>query len=85
MTAKKPIEELRRPNRAYGELLRANVSCPLCRGRVKVVAYRHSTTRLECLQCQQRFSIKAGMLKPGTTREELEMYVLVGAMRHPAA
>jgi hypothetical protein len=57
MTPRKPLNELKRRNRAFGEGLRALIRCPLCSDHVSVVAYRRSTIRLECGQCGLRFSV----------------------------
>jgi hypothetical protein len=42
-----------------GELLRRELRCPLrgCRGRLRSVAYRAKTVRLECDACGLRFSV----------------------------
>jgi hypothetical protein len=81
MTLRKPLDELQRPNRALGELLRLCVWCPLCRGDVKAIAYRARTTRLECVDCSQRFSIPRMELEPGIDRERLRKELTAALMR----
>jgi len=85
MTVRKPLDELKRPNRAFGELLRAGLCCPFCRGEVRVVAYRYRSTRLECVHedCGERFTIARGELKPGIDRDTLDKYVLFARMVRP--
>jgi transcription elongation factor Elf1 len=56
---------MQRPNRRLGEVLRAVLGCPLCRvepadvtvGAVRVVSYRASTVRVECVRCGLRFTM----------------------------
>jgi hypothetical protein len=57
MTKPRPAVELERPRRRLGRTLRLFVSCPVCRGEIKVVAYRAKTTRFECRDCELRFSL----------------------------
>jgi hypothetical protein len=64
-TKPKAPDELARPRRRFGDVIRAVVGCPVCRmspdGRpgwtLRVVAYRQRTIRLECPVCGLRFSI----------------------------
>jgi hypothetical protein len=59
MTKRVDASEHRRPRRMLGELLRRELRCPLrkCRGRLRSVAYRAKTARLECEACGLRFSV----------------------------
>lgn len=65
-TRPKNPREMERPNRRFGDVLRAVLSCPLCRytrdGKIgepelRVVAYRRNTVRIECPKCGLRFSV----------------------------
>lgn len=62
MTRRRELKENRRPRRVLGELLRLELCCPLCRGQLRVVAYRESTCRLECRECELRFSVEPAMV-----------------------
>jgi hypothetical protein len=67
MVKPKAPQELKRPRRRLGDVIRALVACPLCGPDLrpggtgvepmKVVAYRRNTIRLECPACGLRFSI----------------------------
>jgi hypothetical protein len=57
MTRRRHTLDTKRPRRALGQQLRVLVSCPGCRGDVRIVAYRENTVRFECESCELRFSL----------------------------
>jgi transcription elongation factor Elf1 len=65
MAKPKAPEQMQRPRRRFGDVIREIVGCPLCRRepgavgtmRLRVVAYRQKTIRLECPVCELRFSV----------------------------
>jgi len=65
---RKQVEELQRPRRRLGEVLREIVSCPVCnygapfQGGVKIVRWRDRGARFECEECGLRFSIEIARL-----------------------
>ena len=65
---RKQVEELQRPRRRLGEVLREIVSCPVCNygaafeGGVKIVRWRDRGARFECEECGLRFSIEIARL-----------------------
>jgi hypothetical protein len=67
MTERLFPDEMQRPRRQAGELLRLLVKCPLdlCRGDVRVVAYRTLATRFECRSCGLRFSVRTEAIVDG--------------------
>jgi hypothetical protein len=78
LKAKAP-RDMQRPNRRFGDVIRALVSCPLCGpdlgplGResapVRVVAYRRNTVRLACPLWGLRFSVDRAELVAAIGRD----------------
>jgi len=77
MAKPKAPEDMQRPNRRLGDVIRAVLGCPLCRLEavgnkaieLKVVAYRRNTIRLRCPLCELRFSIDEATLAHAIGRE----------------
>lgn len=68
-TKPKPLEEMQRPMRRVGDVVRQMLACPLCKvdpevsaAYLRVVAYRANTIRIECRICGLRFSLTADAL-----------------------
>jgi hypothetical protein len=69
MSKPKSLDDLQRPRRRLGDVVRGMLACPLCcpvyginpDGRkhleLRVVAYRAHSWRLECPNCGLRFSV----------------------------
>jgi transcription elongation factor Elf1 len=65
MVKPKAPEQMQRPRRRFGDVIREIVGCPICRREpgsagyvpLRVVAYRSNTIRLECPVCELRFSV----------------------------
>ena len=71
------MEEMQRPRRILGDIIRAAFCCPLCReeDELRVVAYRRRAARIQCRACELRFSVN---LMDAIHR------VSAGRARHPA-
>jgi transcription elongation factor Elf1 len=74
MVKPKAPQDMQRPNRRLGDVVRALVGCPLCRLdpeglELRVVAYRRRSIRLECRLCGLRFSVDEETLAQAIGRE----------------
>jgi transcription elongation factor Elf1 len=55
-TPRRSLAELKRRRHVLGRQLRVVVHCPVCRGEIRVIAYREHTCRVECKRCGLRWS-----------------------------